>query len=341
MVLTLQKAGLIFTLFLTIGIINIIMYILYCTKYEANFGDIGLLDVVNQLACWGKNSVMLSNCTTTSDLSTRNVIFASIGVIMLSHDVMMEFVAVMGIIICCASLFYAAMHIQENQMDDEADEFAHVTPAELTNLRNLAEDLSKFIGESLLGYLLLHGLVTPTELDNMFSGSAIAFLSIILLRGLLFLGLVYGSLGALRVCIFTFLFDYTLLQVSATCLYRHTKIITFAYMFKHVVLDLNSCSKYFPFSTTSNILSLNNEQINVISDAISSREHPTLRPVGSAVLRGYIRDFLFKQSTGVGLPGLFVINFKILFSVSFLLCTIIALLFSAIILSEITKTKNN
>lgn len=59
------------------------------------------------------------------------------------HDVTMQFVAVTGKVVCCAALFYAVMHIQNNQMDEEVDKFAHITPAELNNLRNLAEDLSK------------------------------------------------------------------------------------------------------------------------------------------------------------------------------------------------------
>lgn len=60
-------------------------------------------------------------------------------------------------------------------------------------------------------------------------------------------------------------------------------------------------------------------QIKWISDAISSRDNilpqQPIRP-GTAMILAYVQEIISNKSVGIGLPGIFVINFKITLSVS-------------------------
>lgn len=113
--------------------------------------------------------------------------------------VLMETVIFMGVLISCAILLHATLDIEGTEVGEERDDFSHVRQADLANITNMAEEISKFIGEVLLGYLMYHATTTPKVIRNIFFKKAIVFVSGVINNGPIVVALVVGSLASLRV----------------------------------------------------------------------------------------------------------------------------------------------
>lgn len=88
---------------------------------------------------------------------------------MTAHKVSVVTVILLGIIILCRKLLYDVFNIERSEIYNREDEYAHITPNDLTNTTKLADNMSKFIGETLLGFLIYHAVHTPSDLLFLFS----------------------------------------------------------------------------------------------------------------------------------------------------------------------------
>lgn len=166
---------------------------------ETEFGEIRVDNILELLECSGKLSLTLSISCNSNSSFYANIMWSSAGFIISVHEIFMKMIIAMGITVSCASVLFATISIKQSDINGETDEFQHVSHTDYNNIANLAEELSKFMGESLITYLLLHGLELPMELNQIFSRKVTAVLNILLNRGIIFFGLVLGSLASLQV----------------------------------------------------------------------------------------------------------------------------------------------
>lgn len=156
-------------------------------------------DIIQTLECEGRLSITWSNnCQQNFNMTTDAVPWAVFGLALTARNIAIQTNVTLCILISCAIFLLSTIYIKGSEVTDD-DELAQVTPIELRNITNLAEQLSKFTGESLLGYLLLHGLSTPMEVESIFSGSALVILSFFVRNSMIVIGLLLGSVAALRV----------------------------------------------------------------------------------------------------------------------------------------------
>lgn len=121
------------------------------------------------------------------------------GFLLKAHEIAMGTGVVFGIIVLCFTLLFVTYNIDGTEIYHPNDKFAHITPNDLANITKLAEDMSKFIGEALVGYLIYHAIYTPSELVFIFSRSPFLLFSILMNNGPIYIGLVLGSVASLRV----------------------------------------------------------------------------------------------------------------------------------------------
>lgn len=185
----------------SISIINTSLTIYFDTKIYTD--DVNFDTIFQSLESEGK---LTFTWMYSYKNSTESFLWGALGIIVTTHSVFMETAVVLGILTLCGAFLFATLDIQGN----ESDEFAQVTQRDLQNITKLAEDLSKFIGESLLAYMILYALVTPKKLIYLFSGNIYVIMAILLKYGILFVGLILGSIGASRVIILVFLCLYSI-----------------------------------------------------------------------------------------------------------------------------------
>ncbi len=199
MYILLQKAVATFILLIATAIINTGLFIIFQTQVENDFNKVGLGNILEKLECIGKTQLTMSaDCTSSTKLSFVQISLALAGLFKNTHEIAMGTVVVQGIIILCGLLFYVSYNAMGIETQN-VNVFSRFTQNDLIGITKLAEDMSKFIGEALLGYLIYHAMDTPTELVLIFSSSPIAVLYIILNHGSIYIGLILGSFASLKV----------------------------------------------------------------------------------------------------------------------------------------------
>lgn len=152
------------------------------------------------LECYGKMELTLTrSCAESPMFSPESTIWTLVGFTLITHMVLMETVIFMGVLISCAILLHATLDVERTEVGEEPDDFSHVRQADLANITNMAEEISKFIGEVLIGYLIYHATTTPKVIRNLFFKKAIVFVSGVINNGPIVVALVVGSLASLRV----------------------------------------------------------------------------------------------------------------------------------------------
>ncbi len=155
------------------------------------------------LECLGKTSLTFSTeCTPSEFLSILNNIWGLIGLTLTAHEIFIKTAVSLGILIACGTLLYATFVFNDMEEQDATNQFDHVTQSDLNHLTNLAEDLSRFIGEVLTGYLIMNSTASTEVLYHVFQGGIVVFISGILNNVLIFIGMLLGSVAALRVSLF-------------------------------------------------------------------------------------------------------------------------------------------
>lgn len=176
------------------------LYIWLQTELKFGFKDVTFLKILQRLECVGKMQLTMSrNCIHSSHTSTGSIIWSAIGLITTSHEILTEIVICLGILILCATLLYTTYDIEGSEERDPNNEFAHATLNDLTLITNMAENLSNFIREALLGYLLYNATETAKMVLLIFSDSKSVFMSLAMRNGIVFIALFMGSLAAVRV----------------------------------------------------------------------------------------------------------------------------------------------
>lgn len=195
----LQKAVLTYFLFVAIAIVNIFFNILCRSKITS---DEGVNNIFQTLVCHGKMpTLLLKVCYKSDVLSIGNIIWSVIGFLYASHEVLMETVFVLGIIISSVVFLFATFDIE--RVEDE-NEFSLATHTDLSNMTYLAEEISDSIGDVLLGYLIYNATVTPKVIRNVFPNETLIFLSGIINHGPIFVGLMIASIASKRVIYCTY-----------------------------------------------------------------------------------------------------------------------------------------
>lgn len=138
----------------------------------------------------------IESSPTANNSFVRNT-WATTGFVLKSYEITMG----TAVVLCSSgTLLFVTYNIDGTEIHNPNDEFAHITSNDLANITKLAEDMSKFLGEALVAYLIYHAIYTPSELVFIFSRSPFSLLSILLNHGTLYAGLLLGSLASLRVC---------------------------------------------------------------------------------------------------------------------------------------------
>lgn len=148
--------------FFAIAAVNIFFNILYRSKPKSVVGTNNILET---LVCLGKMPVMLTEvCSESQYVSIGIIIWSLTGFIFTSHKVLMETVCFLGILVSCVAILCATFDIERIE---DGDEFGLVTQTDLSNMKHLAEEISDFIGEILLGYLMYNATVTPKVIKRL------------------------------------------------------------------------------------------------------------------------------------------------------------------------------
>lgn len=103
------------------------------------------------------------------------VVLKSAGFILTANKVLMITVIVLGILLC-GTLLCAIYNIKRSEIYNREDEHYNITPNDLTNITKLADDMSKFIGKTLLGFLIYYVVHTPSDILFIFSERPFALL---------------------------------------------------------------------------------------------------------------------------------------------------------------------
>lgn len=182
------------------AILNALLLIGFQTHMELNFAELKFENILHHLECVGKNYLIMSkDCQLSVNPSLVQTTWATAGFLLTAHKICMVTVISLGILILCGTLLYAISNIERSEIYNPDDEYAHVTPNDLTNITKLAEDMSKFIGEALLGFLIYHAVHAPSDLLLIFSESPCALLFNLVNHGTIYAGLLLGSVASLRV----------------------------------------------------------------------------------------------------------------------------------------------
>lgn len=152
------------------------------------------------LECLGKMPLSLSReCTPSNVCSVTNILWSITGLILTAHEILVETVISILVLISCGTLLHATFDIESTEGHQLENRFSHVTDADRTSITKMAEDLSKFIGEVLTAYLILNATISATALVNAFGGAIVVIISGILNNGVVLVGLFLASVAALRV----------------------------------------------------------------------------------------------------------------------------------------------
>lgn len=193
---SMQKATALFFFLLAFATLNIAFNILYTTVSQAN---LGLHEVRETLECFGKMSLMMNQpCEASKSISSAGVVWTVIGFVLTTHDVAMETAISLGILISCIALLHATIDLNgiNLQLDDE---FHRFTNSDLANIIKMAEDISRFVGEALLGYLIYNATVTPIVIWNIFFVGGVVLVYGLLNHGPIVVGIFIGSYASIRV----------------------------------------------------------------------------------------------------------------------------------------------
>ncbi len=159
--------------------------------------DINFGTILQSLESEGKLKLV---CVLSNKYFIESLLWGTLGFVVTTHSVIMETVVVLGILTSCITFLFATTDVQGTELD----EFAQVSQGDLNNITKLAEELSKFIGESLLAYMVSYAFVTPSKLIYLFSRNGFLIMAILLKYGMLVVGFVLGSIGSLRVRLLSF-----------------------------------------------------------------------------------------------------------------------------------------
>lgn len=185
---------------LAAAIVNILLYILFQSHYEANFTKLTSEIIFDTLKCIGKKQLTMSlDCNESENQWFPQLMWAIAGFLETAHEITITTAFALGISVICWTLLSATYTLEGTDITNGNDEFANITRNDLTIIRNLAEQMSKFIGEALLGYLIFHAINAPSDLLYIFSQSLFALLSNLLNHGIIYAGLFIGSIASLRV----------------------------------------------------------------------------------------------------------------------------------------------
>lgn len=190
----LQKALLTFTSFFVITIVNVFFNMLHLTNYQSG---VTVNEVWKSFFCYGKMPLTFTqSCTGPPNLTSGNIIWSLIGGVLTTHKVVIETVFFLGILISCVVFLNATYDIERIE---GANEFSLFTQTDLSNVTKLAEEISDYIGEVLLGYLMYNATITPRVFKGLFYDGAIGFVSGTINHGPIIVGLLISSMASKRV----------------------------------------------------------------------------------------------------------------------------------------------
>lgn len=135
-------------------------------------------------------------CSEEQPLSIKNITWALTGLVFTLHEVLMETVVFLGILISSVVILSAAFDIERTQ---DGDELGLATQPDLFDMTQLTEEISNAIGEVLLGYLMYNAITTPKLIRKVFLNGIIVFVSGMINNGPVLVGLLIASVASKRV----------------------------------------------------------------------------------------------------------------------------------------------
>lgn len=108
----------------------------------------------------------------------------------------METVVFLGVLISSVVILLATFDIERIEGEDE---FALVTQTELSNIKNLCEEVSNSFGDVLLGYLMHNATITPKLIRDVFPNKTIILVSGMIKHVPILVGLLIASASSKRV----------------------------------------------------------------------------------------------------------------------------------------------